>query len=121
MSSSDGNSAIFLTDTPEDIERKIKVHAFSGGQETKKLQEELGANLDVDVSYQWLRFFLEDDDELARIGESYGTGKGEFWSTGKVKAKLVEVLKELVADHQARRKDVSEDIVREWMSERCII
>lgn len=51
MSSSDANSAIFLTDSPEEIERKIKVHAFSGGRETKKLQEELGANLDVDVSY----------------------------------------------------------------------
>jgi tryptophanyl-tRNA synthetase len=121
MSSSDTNSAIFLTDSPEDIERKIKVHAFSGGQETKKLQEELGANLDVDVSYQWLRFFLEDDDELAKIGESYGSGKGEFWSTGLVKAKLVEVLKHLVSDHQHRRKNVTENVVREWMSERCIL
>ena len=121
MSSSDTNSAIFLTDTPEDIERKIKVHAFSGGQETKKLQEELGANLDVDVSYQWLRFFLEDDDELAKIGESYGSGKGEYWSTGLVKAKLVDVLKTLVSDHQSRRKNVTEDVVEEWMSERCIL
>lgn len=121
MSSSDANSAIFLTDTPEDIERKIKVHAFSGGQETKKLQEELGANLEVDVSYQWLRFFLEDDEELERIGREYGSGKGEFWSTGQVKAKLVDVLKELVSDHQARRKEVTEDVVREWMSERCIL
>ncbi|KAL3804179.1 hypothetical protein HJC23_013698 [Cyclotella cryptica] len=121
MSSSDTHSAIFLTDTPEDIERKIKVHAFSGGQETKKLQEELGANLEVDVSYQWLRFFLEDDEELERIGKEYGSGKGEFWSTGKVKAKLVEVLKELVMEHQERRRMVSEEVVREWMSERCIL
>lgn len=121
MSSSDANSAIFLTDTPEDIERKIKIHAFSGGQETKKLQEEMGANLDVDVSYQWLRFFLEDDDELAKIGESYGSGKGEYWSTGLVKAKLVDVLKALVADHQVRRSAVTEAVVKEWMSERCIL
>jgi len=121
MSSSDTNSAIFLTDTPEEIEKKIKVHAFSGGQETKKLQEELGANLEVDVSYQWLRFFLEDDDELSRIGEEYGNGKGEYWSTGKVKAKLVDVLKELVADHQERRNYVTEEVVKEWMSERCIL
>ena len=121
MSSSDTNSAIFLTDTPEDIERKIKVHAFSGGQETKKLQEELGANLDVDVSYQWLRFFLEDDDELAKIGESYGSGRGEYWSTGLVKSKLVDVLKALVSEHQSRRRNVTDDIVKEWMSERCIL
>ena len=120
MSSSDANSAIFLTDSPEEIERKIKVHAFSGGRETKKLQEELGANLDVDVSYQWLRFFLEDDDELARIGREYGSGNGEFWSTGSVKAKLVAVLKELVEEHQERRSKVTQDVVKKWMSERCI-
>ncbi|KAL7463627.1 hypothetical protein ACHAXS_003985 [Conticribra weissflogii] len=121
MSSSDANSAIFLTDTPEDIERKIKVHAFSGGRETKALQQELGADLEVDVSYQWLRFFLEDDEELERIGKEYGSGTGEFWSTGKVKGKLVEVLKELVGEHQERRRGISEEIVREWMRERCIL
>ena len=121
MSSSDVNSAIFLTDSPEDIERKIKQHAFSGGQDTKKLQEELGANLEVDVSYQWLRFFLEDDDELARIGQEYGSGSGEHWSTGKVKAKLVAVLKDLVEEHQMRRNAVTDEVVKQWMTERCIL
>mmetsp|Transcript_10808 Transcript_10808/g.17004 ORF Transcript_10808/g.17004 Transcript_10808/m.17004 type:complete len:332 (+) Transcript_10808:1-996(+) len=120
MSSSDENSAIFLTDTPDDIERKIKEHAFSGGQETKKLQEERGANLEIDVSYQWLRFFLDDDDELDRIGREYGSGQGEYWSTGKVKARLIEILKELVAAHQARRSTVTEEEVKEWMTERAI-
>ena len=72
MSSSDANSAIFLTDTPEDIERKIKVHAFSGGQETKKLQEELGANFEVNVSYQCLRFFLEDDERAHKRARDVG-------------------------------------------------
>lgn len=120
MSSSDANSAVFLTDTPKEIERKIKAHAFSGGRDTKKLQEELGADLEVDVSYQWLRFFLEDDEELARIGREYGSGSGEFWSTGTVKAKLVEVLKEIVEEHQERRNKVTEEVVKKWMSERCI-
>lgn len=118
MSSSDENSAIFLTDTHADIERKIKENAFSGGQESKKLQEELGANLEVDVSYQWLRFFLEDDEELEKIGKDYSSGSGEFWSTVKVKARLVEVLKEIVTEHQKRRDLVTVDVVREWMKER---
>jgi tryptophanyl-tRNA synthetase len=26
-----------------------------------------GANIDVDVAYQYLTFFLEDDDELEKI------------------------------------------------------
>ena len=120
MSSSDSNSAIFLSDTPQEIERKIK-DAFSGGQDTLKLQQELGADLEVDVSYQWLRFFLEDDDELAAIGESYARGRGEYGTTGKVKAKLVEVLQKLVAEHQERRAKITDDVVRKWMQERSIV
>mmetsp|Transcript_26454 Transcript_26454/g.58255 ORF Transcript_26454/g.58255 Transcript_26454/m.58255 type:complete len:707 (+) Transcript_26454:50-2170(+) len=121
MSSSDENSAIFLTDSAEDIERKIKEHAFSGGQETKKLQEELGANLETDVSYQWLSFLLEDDDELASIGKDYGSGSGEYWSTGKVKARLIELLQDLVAKHQEHRAKITDDEVRKWMAQRSIL
>ena len=121
MSSSDPNSAIFLTDTPEQIAYKIKAHAYSGGQETKQLQQQLGANLEVDVAYQWLRFFLEDDQELAQIGQDYGSGQGRYWSTGKVKARLIAVLQELVAEHQARRATITDDDVRKWMVERSIV
>lgn len=121
MSSSDSNSAIFLTDTPEDIERKIKQHAFSGGQESKSLQQELGADLEQDVSFQWLRFFLEDDDELEKIGKDYGTGSGEYWSTGTVKQRLIEVLKDLVAEHQKRRALVTDEEVAKWMAVRKIV
>lgn len=121
MSSSDENSAIFLTDTAEEIERKIKAHAFSGGQETKKLQEELGANLDIDVSYQWLSFMLEDDEELAKIGKDYGSGSGEYWSTGKVKARLIELLQNIVAKHQEHRLKITDDEVRKWMAQRSIL
>lgn len=35
MSASDPNSGIFLTDTPKEIETKIKKHAFSGGRATR--------------------------------------------------------------------------------------
>lgn len=121
MSSSDSNSAIFLTDTAAEIERKIKAHAFSGGQDTKEKQLEHGADLEVDVSYQWLRFFLEDDDELEQIGKDYSTGKGEYWSTGKVKEKLITVCQNLVAAHQERRAKITDEEVRKWMTERSIL
>jgi tryptophanyl-tRNA synthetase len=121
MSSSDRNSAVFLTDTPEEIEQKIKEYAFSGGQETKALQQEKGADLEADVAYQWLRFFLEDDEELERIEKDYSTGSGEYWSTGMVKQKLVGVLQELVGAHQERRAKITDDEVRKWMTERSIL
>ena len=68
MSSSDQNSTIFLTDTPKQIEKKIKSNAFSGGGKTLEDHKQFGANLEVDIAYQYLKFFLEDDDKLNDIG-----------------------------------------------------
>merc|ERR1712096_250389 len=48
MSASDTTSAIFLTDTPEMIDEKIKKYAFSGGRVTAKEQRELGADIEED-------------------------------------------------------------------------
>lgn len=42
-------------------------HAFSGGQATVEEHREKGGNCVVDISYQYLRFFLEDDEELKQI------------------------------------------------------
>ena len=49
---------------------------------------EFGADLDVDVSWKYLNFFLDDDAELERIGKAYGSGE---MLTGEIKAKLIEV------------------------------
>ena len=103
MSASNTDSAVFLTDSDDEIRRKIMTHAFSGGRETAKLQRELGADLDIDVAYQWLRFFLEDDEELDAIGKSYGSGQGPYWNTAAVKERLVVELQKLVRAHKARR------------------
>lgn len=67
MSASDLNSAVFLTDTAKRIKDKINKYAFSGGQATVEEHRELGGNCEIDTSFQWLRFFLEDDDELEQI------------------------------------------------------
>ena len=47
MSASDPNSAIFVTDTPNQIKDKINRHAFSGGQDTKELQLQHGELISV--------------------------------------------------------------------------
>ena len=46
---------------------QVKKHAFSGGQVDLKEHRRLGANVDIDVSYQYLTFFLEDDEKLYDI------------------------------------------------------
>ena len=72
----------------------------------------------MDVSYQWLTYFLEDDEELKKIGEDYSSGSGEFWATGVVKNRLIDLLQGIVAEHQSHRVKVTDDEVREWMKER---
>lgn len=67
MSASVDTSAIFMTDTPNQIKKKINKYAFSGGGDTIELHQKHGGKVDVDVSYQYLSFFLEDDEELEAI------------------------------------------------------
>lgn len=67
MSASDPNSAIYMTDTPNQIKNKINKHGFSGGRETEELHRKYGGNPDVDVPFQYLSFFEEDDEKLAQI------------------------------------------------------
>lgn len=95
MSSSSSTSSILVTDSPADIKKKINKYAFSGGGATLEEQRANGANLDIDVPYQWLRFFLEDDDKLAEIKEKYG--KGEML-TGEVKAILIDCISEFLRE-----------------------
>lgn len=115
MSSSIANTAVYLTDTPKQIKDKINKHAFSGGRDTAELQRELGADLSVDVSYEWLKFFLEDDDRLEQIARDYGSGA---MLTGEIKKELIGVITEFVKEHQDRRSKVTEETVKHFMSVR---
>ena len=117
MSASDDNSAIFLTDTMGKIKTKVNKYAFSGGGDTLDLHRQNGGNCDVDIPYQYLRFFLDDDEELARIKSEYSSGR---MLTGEIKAKCIECLQKLVADYQEKRKQVTDDILDYFMSIRPV-
>jgi tryptophanyl-tRNA synthetase len=113
MSASVDTSAIFMYDTPAQIKKKINTHAFSGGQDTLELHREKGGNPDVDVSFQYLTFFLEDDDELEKIRQSYL--KGDML-TGELKAKCISELQAYVKGFQERRAAVTDDVVKDFFS-----
>eukprot|EP01017_Pseudomicrothorax_dubius_P025512 TRINITY_DN2764_c0_g1_i2.p1 TRINITY_DN2764_c0_g1~~TRINITY_DN2764_c0_g1_i2.p1 ORF type:complete len:404 (+),score=132.25 TRINITY_DN2764_c0_g1_i2:61-1272(+) len=117
MSSSDFNSAIFLTDTQKQIKDKINKYAFSGGGRTIEEHREKGANLDVDIPFIYLSFFLESDERLEEIRAGYG--KGEIL-TGDVKKELIGILQELVREHQERRAKVTDEIVDKYLEIRPI-
>ncbi|RZF34171.1 hypothetical protein LSTR_LSTR003581 [Laodelphax striatellus] len=115
MSASDENTAIFLTDTPKQIKNKVNKHAFSGGKATVEEHRELGGDCSVDISYQYLRFFMEDDEQLEKIKKDYESGA---LLTGELKKILVETLQPIIAEHQKRRAEITDDVVKQYMTPR---
>jgi len=115
MSSSNENSAIYLSDNSQQIKNKIMKYAFSGGQTTKELQEEKGANLDIDVAYQYLTFFMDNDDELNEIGNKYSKG---LLMTSDVKKKLCDILIPLIEQFQKNRKLVTDEVLDSYLKVR---
>ncbi|KAG6886026.1 tryptophan--tRNA ligase [Termitomyces sp. T159_Od127] len=118
MSASDPNSSIYMSDTPSQIKNKINKHGFSGGQETEEEHRRLGGDTEVDVSYQYLRFFLEDDIELEQLGKDYRAGT---LLTGRLKAKCIEQLQKFVAEFQERKAKVTEEDIDKFMDASRVI
>jgi tryptophanyl-tRNA synthetase len=106
MSSSIPESAIYLTDDPKTVERKIMKYAFSGGQPTIELHRKYGGNPEIDVSFQWLyMFFEEDDNKIKKIEEDYRSGK---MLTGELKQILIDKLNKFLEEHRAKREEAKE-------------
>ncbi|KAF3347887.1 Protein phosphatase 2C-like protein 4 [Verticillium dahliae VDG2] len=118
MSASVASSAIFMFDTPKQVLSKMNKYAYSGGRETAEEQRALGANPDVDVSYQYLRFFLEDDEELAQIEKDYRSGK---MMTGEIKKRCAEELSKFCTGFQERRAKVTDETVAQFMARRPLV
>lgn len=104
-----------MRDTPNQIKNKINKYAFSGGKVSIEEHREQGGDTNVDVSFQYLRFFLEDDEELERIRVAYE--KGEML-TGELKAICIKELQKYVAGFQERRAKVNDDTVKLFMGTR---
>ena len=108
MSSSNPNSYIGLTDSALEVRNKINKYAFSGGQATLEEHRKKGGNPDIDISFQYLKLFFEEDDKkLKEIEDKYK--KGEILS-GELKKYVIEKINNFLAEHQNKlslaRKEV---------------
>ena len=104
MSASDPNSAIYTTDTPSQIKKKINKYAYSGGQDDIEAHRRLGGDIHTDVSYQYLRIFFEPDEgQLRRIRDQYTSGA---MLSGELKQILIEKITSYMEAHQSRRESV---------------
>jgi tryptophanyl-tRNA synthetase len=108
MSASEEKGTIYTTDTPDIVKKKINKFAFSGGQPDIEQHRKLGGNPDIDVSYQYLRIFFEqDDNKLKKIYEDYKSGK---LLSGELKAILIEKINEFLKTHQEKREKAKQQI-----------
>ena len=115
MSASNKESAVYLDETPNQIKNKVNKHAFSGGQDTEEQHRKVGGRTEHDVAYQYLRFFMEDDDELEKVRKRYESGE---LLTGELKAICIKYLQDYVGAFKERRARVTDEDVKAFMAKR---
>ncbi|CAH02267.1 tryptophan--tRNA ligase WRS1 [Kluyveromyces lactis] len=112
MSASDDTSAIFMTDTPKQIQKKINKYAFSGGKVSMEEHRKYGGNPDVDVAYQYLSFFKDDDEFLKQCYDQYKSGE---MLSGEMKKICIETLQAFTKAFQERRAAVDDETLDKFM------
>ena len=112
MSSSMPETTIFLNDSMKTIEKKIK-SSFSGGQPTVEEHRKKGGNPDIDVAYQYLRYFFEENDNtLEKIKEEYVSGE---LLTGEIKSICVEKAESWMKEHH-ELKEQNQHLIKDFLS-----
>ncbi len=107
MSSSKPESAIFLTDAPEQAKRKI-MNSKTGGAVTLEEQKKKGGKPDECVVYElFLYHLIEDDKDLMKIYKDCRNGRK---MCGQCKKYAVELMEKMLASIQNNRKTVGDKI-----------
>jgi tryptophanyl-tRNA synthetase len=101
MSASEPDTAIFTTDSPEDVKRKVW-QAFTGGKGTVAEQRKEGGNPDVCSVYQYFLYLFEEDDKKLAEREKQCRSGGIM--CGECKKDLTESINKFLAEHQKRRE-----------------
>ena len=106
--SSSGKNAIWLSDDEDTVANKVHKYAFSGGQPSIKEHREKGGNPDIDVSFLYLKYFFEEDDnKLEQIARDYREGS---LLTGELKEYFIEKVNNYLKEHRRRREIVAKSI-----------
>jgi tryptophanyl-tRNA synthetase len=101
------HTTIFTTDDEKTVKNKIMRYAFSGGKDTLEEHRKYGGNPDIDVSYQWLTFFEENDNKLKNIYDDYKAGK---LLSGELKQILVDKVNDFLVRHRERREKARDQL-----------
>jgi tryptophanyl-tRNA synthetase len=118
MSASVEKSSIFMTDTPKQIKKKINSFAFSGGQETIEMHKKMGGNPSVDVAFQYIEFFCNDNEKIKDIKKDYISGN---LTTGELKKFCIQILTELVETHQQNKSTITNETLQLFLQPHCLL
>ena len=100
MSSSKPESAIFLTDTPQDAKKKI-MSSKTGGAVTLEEQKKNGGKPDECVVYElFLYHLMQDDVELQQLYKDCTSGKQMCGNCKKYAAELMEKMLTKLSDNR---------------------
>ncbi|MCI0497608.1 MAG: tryptophan--tRNA ligase, partial [Thermoplasmata archaeon] len=112
MSSSQPDSAIFLTDPPAEAARKLR-SALTGGRTTAEEQREKGGDPDSCAVFEMLRFHLvQDDAELERVRGECREGER---LCGGCKKEAADLLEAFMTD-LAERRESARDMLDQYIS-----
>ncbi len=98
MSSSEPDTAIFLSDSPQEAKRKIN-RSFTGGRDSVEEQRERGGKPDICKVYEIQKFHNPDDKFLKETDEGCRSGK---LLCGECKQNCVKFVQELLQEHQKK-------------------
>ncbi len=101
MSSSEPDTAIFLSDSKSEIKRKVN-KAFSGGRDNVEEHRKFGGNPEIDKSYEILFYHNKNTKFIKRVYEEYKSGK---MLSGELKKICSDFLIELLSEHQEKVKE----------------
>lgn len=110
MSSSKPETALFTTDDPEIVEKKVS-SAFTGGQATVALQRKLGGNPAGCPVFWYLRYFFDrerqSDERLLKC-------RSGNLLCGECKSDLALQSKSFIVEFKKRRES-AKDVIKEFM------
>ena len=112
MSSSRPETAIFTTDEPEIVEKKV-LSSFTGGQATVSLQKKLGGNADICPVYSYLKYFFDNEKESL---ERYIRCKSGNLLCGECKSDLANNTRDFIIEFK-RKREKAKDKVKDFMFE----
>ena len=110
MSSSRPETALFTTDEPEVIDKKVST-AFTGGQATVALQRKLGGNALGCPVFWYLRYFFDTENQSDERLMKCRSGN---LLCGECKSDLARESKSFIIDFK-RRREKAKDLVPNFM------